>query len=84
MTRGEIELTLRIHRGRGMVYESPSLSDEVAELDRPLQNGAPRQTVANLLHPRHLGKNFSLARKLSKFAKVGSSVTQMQFTTCCI
>ncbi|XP_073994838.1 voltage-dependent calcium channel subunit alpha-2/delta-3-like isoform X3 [Rhodnius prolixus] len=69
MTRGEIELTLRIHRGRGMVYESPSLSDEVAELDRPLQNGAPRQTVANLLHPRHLGKNFSLARKLSKFAK---------------
>ncbi|XP_014277474.2 dopamine receptor 2 [Halyomorpha halys] len=63
MTRGEIELTLRIHRGRSYVYESPSLSDEI-DYSIP-QNGGPK----SMQQGRHVSKNFSLSRKLSKFAK---------------
>lgn len=86
MTRGEMELTLRIHRGKGFVYESPSLSDEI-DYSIP-QNGNPRipalppasapstttavSTTSNAVSTtttRHVSKNFSLSRKLSKFAK---------------
>ncbi|CAB0020319.1 unnamed protein product [Nesidiocoris tenuis] len=73
VARGGMELTLRIHKGRstggssGGVYESPSLSDDVTDSDKPPLNGIARHS--NSSEGKQLGKNFSLAKKLSKFAK---------------
>ncbi|KAI5705796.1 hypothetical protein M8J76_012431 [Diaphorina citri] len=73
-TSGEKELTLRIHRGgtdhRHMtLHHTPS--DDV-EMDNVMSghNGITRQ-VSNtrIIHKGHIVKNFSLSRKLSKFAK---------------
>lgn len=68
MSSGELQLTLRIHRG-GTVKEpaqhtatsTPEDPDEEQPLSALQNNGLQRQ--------RHLGKNFSLSRKLAKFAK---------------
>lgn len=69
---GELQLTLRIHRG-GTVKEpahvaatttatsTPEDPDEEQPLSALQNNGLQRQ--------RHMGKNFSLSRKLAKFAK---------------
>lgn len=56
---GELELTLRMHRGgANHVYHQPATEDD----DRPT-NGLQRH------HGKTLGKNFSISRKLTKFAK---------------
>jgi len=55
---GELELTLRMHRGGNHVYHQPAADDEEAA-----GNGFQRS------HQKTLGKNFSLSRKLTKFAK---------------
>lgn len=69
MSSGELQLTLRIHRG-GTVKEpvvqhtatsTPEDPDEEQPLSALQNNGLQRH--------RHLGKNFSLSRKLAKFAK---------------
>ncbi|KAF6217029.1 hypothetical protein GE061_001382 [Apolygus lucorum] len=71
VARGEMELTLRIHKGRssgsGGVYESPSISDDVTDEKSVSQNGVTRHS--NSSEGKQLGKNLSLAKKLSKFAK---------------
>lgn len=74
MASGEMELTLRIHRGGGASegrHLNSTPSDDVPEMDGPpaSHNGLSRQSSSRMLHNKHLGKNFSLSRKLSKFAK---------------
>lgn len=74
MASGEMELTLRMHRGGEAKHDlyqpavNSSASDDVSELEGPL-NGLSRQSSSRMLHSKQLGKNFSLSRKLSKFAK---------------
>lgn len=72
MASGEMELTLRIHRGgeaRHDLYPiNSSASDDVSEVEGP-HNGLSRQSSSRMLHSKQMGKNFSLSRKLSKFAK---------------
>lgn len=70
VARGEMELTLRIHKGRsggssGGVYESPSISDDVTD-EKSVLNGGARHSSGE---GKALTKNLSLAKKLSKFAK---------------
>ncbi|XP_063230942.1 dopamine receptor 2-like, partial [Bacillus rossius redtenbacheri] len=87
MGAGELELTLRIHRGGAggsggsgdgrPLYHADDLPPDPEE--SPSQhNGLARNPSARLVahpHPHHhhhtktLGKNFSLSRKLAKFAK---------------
>lgn len=82
---GELELTLRIHRGGttrerpGTIYHSNtanSTPEEHSDLHEPLtalQNNGLSRTASNRMmnvaHSKHLPKNFSLSRKLAKFAK---------------
>ncbi|XP_046662882.1 dopamine receptor 2 [Homalodisca vitripennis] len=75
MASGEMELTLRIHRGGEAKHDlyhaaaiNSSASDDVSEMEGPL-NGLSRQSSSRMLHNKQMGKNFSLSRKLSKFAK---------------
>ncbi|XP_014260659.1 dopamine receptor 2 [Cimex lectularius] len=77
-TRGEMELTLRIHRGKGLGCETidKELSDDMDEEKTLSLNGTSKnqkdpnnKNNENFVQGRHLGKNFSLSRKLSKFAK---------------
>ncbi|XP_022194118.1 dopamine receptor 2-like [Nilaparvata lugens] len=76
MAPGEMELTLRIHRGGGgggtaHLYNSTTsddLPDDHPSSSSPQNGGLTRQT-SRVIHGKHLGKNFSLSRKLSKFAK---------------
>lgn len=74
MASGEMELTLRMHRGGEAKHDlyhpavNSSASDDVSELEGPL-NGLSRQSSSRMLHSKQMGKNFSLSRKLSKFAK---------------
>ncbi|XP_054257970.1 dopamine receptor 2 [Macrosteles quadrilineatus] len=72
MASGEMELTLRIHRGGEAKHDlypiNSSASDDVSEVEGPL-NGLSRQSSSRMLHSKQMGKNFSLSRKLSKFAK---------------
>ncbi|KAL1114904.1 hypothetical protein AAG570_007728 [Ranatra chinensis] len=66
MAPGEMELTLRIHRGgTGSHY------DDSHDPEAPLSshNGLSRLTSSRFVHGKHMAKNFSLSRKLSKFAK---------------
>lgn len=75
MASGELQLTLRIHRGgttregsHGIAHHTHSTATSTPEEpeDEPLSalhnNGMTR-------HRGHMGKNFSLSRKLAKFAK---------------
>ncbi|CAH0383333.1 unnamed protein product [Bemisia tabaci] len=73
MSAGEMALTLRIHRGGDARHICAALNQ--AE-DGDLEpgggaNGLSRQPSAasRTLHRGQMGKNFSLSRKLSKFAK---------------
>lgn len=81
---GELELTLRIHRGGttrerpGTIYHSNtsnSTPEEHSDLHEPLtalQNNGLSRTASNRMMNtthKHLPKNFSLSRKLAKFAK---------------
>ncbi|CAO1421051.1 unnamed protein product [Diamesa hyperborea] len=73
MASGELQLTLRIHRG-GTMREGPQ-----HQLQHNTANSTPEEPdeePLSALHNngmggrhRHLGKNFSLSRKLAKFAK---------------
>lgn len=67
MTSGEMQLTLRIHRGgttrEGHVSHTANSTPEEPD-DEPLS-----ALHNNGIRHRHLGKNFSLSRKLAKFAK---------------
>lgn len=66
---GELELTLRIHRGgTGKTTESRHLySTQEDEPLTALQNNGLTRMASTRLHPH--SKNFSLSRKLAKFAK---------------
>ncbi|XP_045517386.1 dopamine receptor 2-like [Pieris brassicae] len=75
---GELELTLRIHRG-GTMRQRSEVCHGVCTPEEPdhepltaLQNnGLSRSStrLTNVTHNKHLPKNFSLSRKLAKFAK---------------
>nr|CAD7429312.1 unnamed protein product [Timema monikensis] len=82
MASGELELTLRIHRG-GMgnsggsgdgrpLYQNEDLAPDIEDPITSQQNGlshhASTRIVANT-STKAMGKNFSLSRKLAKFAK---------------
>lgn len=78
MASGEMQLTLRIHRGGTTREREPSHS---APSPHPHQSNTANSTPEepdeeplsalhnNGIRHRHLGKNFSLSRKLAKFAK---------------
>lgn len=78
MASGEMQLTLRIHRGGTTREREPSHS---APSPHPHQSTTANSTPEepdeeplsalhnNGIRHRHLGKNFSLSRKLAKFAK---------------
>ncbi|KAG5313404.1 DOPR2 protein, partial [Acromyrmex insinuator] len=81
MASGELELTLRIHRGgtttntdaRHLFRTASSTPEDLQDLEEPLtalhNNGLTRVPSARISNKQHLGKNFSLSRKLAKFAK---------------
>ncbi|XP_044013356.1 dopamine receptor 2 isoform X2 [Aphidius gifuensis] len=84
MASGELELTLRIHRGgathtdpRNLFRTASSTPEDLQELDESItlhnnnnnNNGLTRIPSNRINHKHHLGKNFSLSRKLAKFAK---------------
>ncbi|KAL6262526.1 hypothetical protein P5V15_005321 [Pogonomyrmex californicus] len=80
MASGELELTLRIHRGgatntdaRHLFRTASSTPEDLQDLEEPLtalhNNGLTRVPSARINNKQHLGKNFSLSRKLAKFAK---------------
>ncbi|KAJ2954779.1 hypothetical protein O0L34_g3084 [Tuta absoluta] len=77
---GELELTLRIHRGGTMRQRGgDQCAHAVCTPDEPdhepltalHNNGLSRSTtrLSNVAHQKNLPKNFSLSRKLAKFAK---------------
>ncbi|CAH1099681.1 unnamed protein product [Psylliodes chrysocephalus] len=66
---GELELTLRIHRGGTCkAPESRLYSTQEDEPLTALQNNGLSRVASNRLNSAH-SKNFSLSRKLAKFAK---------------
>ncbi|XP_074114649.1 dopamine receptor 2 [Cotesia typhae] len=79
MASGELELTLRIHRGgatntdaRHLFRTASSTPEEIQDMEEPLtlhNNGLSRMPSTRLNNKQNLGKNFSLSRKLAKFAK---------------
>ncbi|XP_035739714.1 dopamine receptor 2-like [Vespa mandarinia] len=99
MASGELELTLRIHRGGGggsgggggggggvstggantnvdprhLFRTASSTPEDLQDLEEPLtalhNNGLTRVPSTRINNKQHLGKNFSLSRKLAKFAK---------------
>ena len=82
MAPGELELTLRIHRGgtvatntdpRHLFRTTSSTPEDLQDLEEPLtalhNNGLTRMSSTRINNKQHLGKNFSLSRKLAKFAK---------------
>lgn len=71
MTSGELQLTLRIHRG-GTMRETHhhQTAQNTATSTPEEQDEEPLSALHNNgIRHRHLGKNFSLSRKLAKFAK---------------
>lgn len=78
MASGELELTLRIHRGgtnvdaRHLVRTASSTPEDLQDLEEPLttihHNGLTR-LPSRINNKHHIPKNFSLSRKLAKFAK---------------
>ncbi|XP_023290278.1 dopamine receptor 2 [Orussus abietinus] len=81
MAPGEHELTLRIHRGgaagttdsRNLCRTASSTPEDLQDLEEPLTALHPNNGLTRLssgrMNNKHLGKNFSLSRKLAKFAK---------------
>ncbi|XP_076164529.1 dopamine receptor 2 isoform X1 [Ptiloglossa arizonensis] len=79
MASGELELTLRIHRGGGtntdarhLFRTASSTPEDLQDLEEPLtaiQNNCLTRVPSARINKQHLGKNFSLSRKLAKFAK---------------
>ncbi|XP_034939139.1 dopamine receptor 2-like isoform X1 [Chelonus insularis] len=76
MASGELELTLRIHRGGAtntrLFRTASSTPEDLQDMEEPLtlhNNGLTRMPSARINNKQHLGKNFSLSRKLAKFAK---------------
>ncbi|XP_033220485.1 dopamine receptor 2-like [Belonocnema kinseyi] len=80
MASGELQLTLRIHRGgatksdaRNIFRTASSTLEDLHDLEEPLtilhNNGLTRLPSARINNKQHMGKNFSLSRKLAKFAK---------------
>lgn len=70
MASGELQLTLRVHRG-GTTREGHHHTQQHTANSTPEE---PDEEPLSALHNngmrhRHLGKNFSLSRKLAKFAK---------------
>lgn len=71
MTSGEMQLTLRIHRG-GTTREGHhhQTTQNTANSTPEEPDDEPLSALHNNgIRHRHLGKNFSLSRKLAKFAK---------------
>lgn len=71
MTSGEMQLTLRIHRG-GTTREGHhhNTTQNTANSTPEEPDEEPLSALHNNgIRHRHLGKNFSLSRKLAKFAK---------------
>lgn len=76
---GELELTLRIHRGGTVRQRSADVCQGACTPEDPDQepltalqnNGLSRSStrLTNVTHAKNLPKNFSLSRKLAKFAK---------------
>lgn len=80
MASGELELTLRIHRGgatnsdaRNIFRTASSTLEDLQDLEEPLttphNNELTRLPSAPINNKQHMGKNFSLSRKLAKFTK---------------
>nr|ABF01006.1 dopamine receptor IIB [Ctenocephalides felis] len=81
MASGELELTLRIHRGgtakehSGAVYLTPtatSTPEEAPDIDDSptvLHHNGVGRLNSNRMGTKHINKNFSLSRKIAKFAK---------------
>jgi dopamine D1-like receptor len=78
MASGEMQLTLRIHRGGTTREREPSHPQHRESQPNATANSTPEEESEEPLsalhnngirHNRHLGKNFSLSRKLAKFAK---------------
>lgn len=71
MASGELELTLRMHRGGNHhIYQQSTVEDggEDGENVSPPHNGISR-LPSTRLPTKHISKNFSVSRKLAKFAK---------------
>lgn len=73
LSSGELQLTLRIHRG-GTVKEPRETIVQQTDTSTPEEPGEEDQPLSalqnnGLARHRQLGKNFSLSRKLAKFAK---------------
>lgn len=77
LSSGELQLTLRIHRGgtvkepREAIIQQPSQPTDTSTPEDPGDEDQPLSALQNngLQRHRQLGKNFSLSRKLAKFAK---------------
>ncbi|KZC12456.1 Dopamine receptor 2, partial [Dufourea novaeangliae] len=79
MASGELELTLRMHRGGGtntdarhLFRTASSTPEDLQDLEEPLtamHNNCLTRLPSTRINKQHLGKNFSLSRKLAKFAK---------------
>ncbi|XP_076296070.1 dopamine receptor 2 isoform X1 [Lasioglossum baleicum] len=79
MASGELELTLRMHRGGGtntdarhLFRTASSTPEDLQDLEEPLtaiHNNCLTRVPSTRINKQHLGKNFSLSRKLAKFAK---------------
>lgn len=83
MASGELELTLRIHRGgattnsdaRHLFRTASSTPEDLQDIDESTitlshnNGGLTRMPSTRINNKHHLGKNFSLSRKLAKFAK---------------
>ncbi|XP_061942167.1 dopamine receptor 2 isoform X1 [Apis cerana] len=80
MASGELELTLRIHRGGGtntdarhLFRTASSTPEDLQDLEEPLttiqHNNCLTRVPSTRINKQHRGNNFSLSRKLAKFAK---------------
>lgn len=84
MASGELELTLRIHRGGGaasgphtdtrhLFRTASSTPEDLQDLEEPLTaihgNGLTRMPSTRINNRQPIAKNFSLSRKLAKFTK---------------
>jgi dopamine receptor D1-like len=71
MTSGEMQLTLRIHRGGTTreVHNHHTTSNTANSTPEEPDEEPLSALHNNGIRHRHLGKNFSLSRKLAKFAK---------------
>ncbi|KAI4458094.1 adrenergic receptor-related g-protein coupled receptor [Holotrichia oblita] len=81
---GELELTLRIHRGgTGKVSTSDTRNLYASQEDEPLtalQNNGLARMASTRIGPQN--KNFSLSRKLAKFAKEKKAAKTLEINRC--